>query len=50
MYNSEMYKLGSHRSVIRELFEFGKNVWRKSAPTKFTTFPSAIPTYPRPNA
>ena len=24
MYNEKMYKLGSKRSVIRELFEYGK--------------------------
>ena len=48
MYNSEMYKLGSHRSVIRELFEFGKKRMAEVGADKVYDFSLGNPNVPAP--
>lgn len=48
MFNQEMYKLGSHRSVIRELFEFGKKRMAEVGADKVYDFSLGNPNVPAP--
>ena len=45
MYNSKMYELGSKRSVIRELFEFGKKRAAEVGADKVYDFSLGNPNY-----
>ena len=49
MFNSEMYQLGSKRSVIRELFEFGKQISKKYGPENVFDFSIGNPSVPTPD-
>ena len=48
MFNQDMYKLGSHRSVIRELFEFGKKRMAEVGADKVYDFSLGNPNVPAP--
>ena len=48
MYNSKMYELGSKRSVIRELFEFGKKRAAEVGADKVYDFSLGNPNVPAP--
>ncbi|MCR4661738.1 MAG: pyridoxal phosphate-dependent aminotransferase [Clostridia bacterium] len=48
MYNEKMYKLGSNRSVIRELFEFGKGLAEKVGPENVFDFSLGNPSVEPP--
>ncbi len=48
MFNQQMYKLGSHRSVIRELFEFGKKRKAEVGEDKVFDFSIGNPSVPAP--
>ena len=48
MYNSKMYELGSKRSVIRELFEFGKKRAAEVGADKVYDFSLGNPDLPPP--
>lgn len=48
MFNTEMHKLGSNRSVIRELFEFGKQLAAKEGADKVYDFSLGNPSVPAP--
>lgn len=48
MYNKEMYTLGSKRSVIRELFEYGKILSEKVGSDKVYDFSLGNPNVPAP--
>lgn len=48
MFNREMYTLGSNRSVIRELFEFGKTLAQKEGADKVYDFSLGNPSIPAP--
>ncbi len=50
MFNKEMHKLGSNRSVIRELFEFGKQLAAKEGADKVYDFSLGNPSVPAPEA
>ena len=49
MYNEKMYGLGSHRSVIRELFEFGKKRAAEVGADKVYDFSLGNPNVPAPD-
>lgn len=49
MYNDTMYKLGSHRSVIRELFEYGKKRAAEVGADKVYDFSLGNPNVPAPD-
>lgn len=49
MYNKEMYGLGSRRSVIRELFEFGKKRAAEIGDDKVFDFSLGNPSVPAPS-
>lgn len=48
MYNKKMYKLGSNRSVIRELFEYGKIMAKEQGEDKVFDFSLGNPSVPAP--
>ena len=48
MYNKTMYELGSHRSVIRDLFEFGKKRAAEVGADKVYDFSLGNPNVPAP--
>lgn len=48
MFNKEMYELGSNRSSIRELFEFGQNLKNKIGAENVYDFSLGNPTVPTP--
>ena len=48
MYNERMYKLGSNRSVIRELFEYGKIMAEKVGAENVFDFSLGNPNVPAP--
>lgn len=48
MFNQQMYKLGSHRSVIRELFEFGKKRKAEVGDDNVYDFSIGNPSVPAP--
>lgn len=48
MFNKDMHKLGSNRSVIRELFEFGKQLAAKEGADKVYDFSLGNPSVPAP--
>ncbi len=48
MYNKEMYALGSKRSVIRELFEYGKKLAAEKGSDKVYDFSLGNPNVPAP--
>ena len=48
MFNEKMYKLGSNRSVIRELFEFGKEYAKKVGPENVFDFSLGNPSVEPP--
>ena len=48
MYNSKMHELGSKRSVIRELFEFGKKRAAEVGADKVYDFSLGNPNVPAP--
>ena len=48
MYNKKMYKLGSNRSVIRELFEYGKIMAKEQGADKVFDFSLGNPSVPAP--
>lgn len=50
MYNKEMYALGSKRSVIRELFEYGKKLSEEKGKDKVYDFSLGNPNVPAPEA
>lgn len=50
MINQEMYKLGSNRSVIRELFEYGKIRAKEVGADKVYDFSLGNPSVPAPDA
>lgn len=50
MFNQDMYKLGSHRSVIRELFEFGKKRMAEVGADKVYDFSLGNPNVPAPES
>lgn len=49
MYNKTMYELGSHRSVIRDLFEFGKKRAAEVGADKVYDFSLGNPNVPAPD-
>ena len=49
MYNKTMYELGSHRSVIRDLFEFGKKRAAQVGADKVYDFSLGNPNVPAPD-
>ncbi len=49
MFNEKMHKLGSNRSVIRELFEFGKALAQKEGKDKVYDFSLGNPSIPAPS-
>lgn len=49
MFNKTMYELGSHRSVIRELFEFGKKRAAEVGADKVYDFSLGNPNVPAPD-
>lgn len=49
MFNKEMYELGSNRSSIRELFEFGQNLKSKIGAENVYDFSLGNPTVPTPD-
>lgn len=49
MFNSKMYELGSHRSVIRDLFEFGKKRAAEVGADKVYDFSLGNPNVPAPD-
>ncbi len=49
MYNKDMYALGSKRSVIRELFEYGKKLAAEKGSEKVYDFSLGNPNVPAPN-
>ena len=49
MYNKTMYELGSHRSVIRDLFEFGKKRAAEVCADKVYDFSLGNPNVPAPD-
>lgn len=49
MFNKTMYELGSHRSVIRELFEFGKRRAAEVGADKVYDFSLGNPNVPAPD-
>ena len=49
MYNKTMYELGSHRSVIRDLFEFGKKGAAEVGADKVYDFSLGNPNVPAPD-
>jgi aspartate aminotransferase len=48
MFNEKMHRLGSNRSVIRELFEFGKQLAAKEGADKVYDFSLGNPSVPAP--
>ena len=50
MYNEKMFQLGSKRSVIRELFEYGKKRAQEVGADKVYDFSLGNPNVPAPNA
>lgn len=50
MFNADMYELGSKRSAIRELFEYGKKRAEEVGVDGVFDFRSAIPTFLHPIA
>lgn len=48
MINQDMYQLGSKRSVIRELFEFGKQISKQYGPENVFDFSIGNPSVPTP--
>lgn len=48
MYNQRMHKLGSNRSVIRELFEYGKIMAKEQGEDKVFDFSLGNPSVPAP--
>lgn len=50
MFNKDMHALGSNRSVIRELFEFGKQLAQKEGADKVYDFSLGNPSVPAPDS
>ena len=50
MFNKDMHALGSNRSVIRELFEFGKQLAQKEGADKVYDFSLGNPSVPAPES
>ena len=50
MFNKKMYKLGSNRSVIRELFEYGKKLAEVKGPENVFDFSLGNPNVPAPES
>ena len=48
MYNEKMYKLGSNRSVIRDLFEYGKKLAAEKGEENVYDFSLGNPNVPAP--